>query len=85
MREALADGALLIFLACVGLAQRAHETTPMMAQLMGISIILYGTVRGLDKPWQGGLWTGLGIAIVVLSSNLALSLIMVGSSIDLME
>ena len=28
----LADGALLIFLACVGLAQRAHETTPMMAQ-----------------------------------------------------
>jgi len=77
----LADGALLIFLACVGLAQRAHETTPMMAQLMGISIVLYGTVRGLDKPWQGGLWTGLGMAIVVLSSNLALSLIVVTSTI----
>ena len=77
----LADGALLIFLACVGLAQRAHETTPMMAQLMGISIVLYGTVRGLDKPWQGGLWTGLGIAIVALSSNLALSLIIVTSTI----
>jgi 4-amino-4-deoxy-L-arabinose transferase-like glycosyltransferase len=77
----LADGALLIFLACVGLAQRAHETTPMMAQLMGISIVLYGTVRGLDKPWQGGLWTGLGIAIVALSSNLTLSLIVVSSTI----
>jgi 4-amino-4-deoxy-L-arabinose transferase-like glycosyltransferase len=77
----LADGALLIFLACVGLAQRAHETTPMMAQLMGISIVLYGTVRGLDKPWQGGLWTGLGIAIVALSSNLTLSLIIVTSTI----
>jgi 4-amino-4-deoxy-L-arabinose transferase-like glycosyltransferase len=77
----LADGALLIFLACVGLAQRAHETTPMMAQLMGISIVLYGTVRGLDKPWQGGIWTGLGIAIVALSSNLTLSLIIVGSTI----
>jgi 4-amino-4-deoxy-L-arabinose transferase-like glycosyltransferase len=77
----LADGALLIFLACVGLAQRAHETTPMMAQLMGISIVLYGTVRGLDKPWQGGLWTGLGIAIVTLSSNLTLSLIVVSSTI----
>jgi 4-amino-4-deoxy-L-arabinose transferase-like glycosyltransferase len=77
----LADGALLIFLACVGLAQRAHETTPMMAQLMGISIVLYGTVRGLDKPWQGGLWTGLGIAIVALSSNLTLSLIVVTSTI----
>ena len=77
----LADGALLIFLACVGLAQRAHETTPMMAQLMGISIVLYGTVRGLDKPWQGGLWSGLGIAIVALSSNLTLSLIIVTSTI----
>jgi 4-amino-4-deoxy-L-arabinose transferase-like glycosyltransferase len=78
---ALADGALLIFLACVGLAQRAHETTPMMAQVMGISIVLYGTVRGLDKPWQGGLWTGLGIAIVALSSNLTLSLIIVSATI----
>lgn len=77
----LADGALLIFLACVGLAQRAHETTPMMAQLMGISIVLYGAVRGLDKPWQGGLWTGLGITIVALSSNLALSLIVVSATI----
>ena len=77
----LADGALLIFLACVGLAQRAHETTPMMAQLMGISIILYGTVRGLDKPWQGGLWTGLGVTIVALSSNLTLSLIVISSTI----
>ncbi len=77
----LADGALLIFLACVGLAQRAHETTPMMAQLMGLSIVLYGTVRGLDKPWQGGLWTGLGILIVALSSNLTLSLIVVSSTI----
>jgi 4-amino-4-deoxy-L-arabinose transferase-like glycosyltransferase len=77
----LADGALLIFLACIGLAQRAHETTPMMAQMMGISIVLYGTVRGLDKPWQGGLWTGLGIAIVALSSNLTLSLMIVISTI----
>jgi 4-amino-4-deoxy-L-arabinose transferase-like glycosyltransferase len=77
----LADGALLIFLACVGLAQRAHETTPMMAQLMGISIVLYGTIRGLDKPWQGGLWTGLGIIIVTLSGNLTLSLLVVSSTI----
>ena len=77
----LADGALLIFLACVGLAQRAHETTPMMAQLMGISIVLYGTIRGLDKPWQGGIWTGLGIIIIALSSNLTLSLLVVTSTI----
>ena len=69
----LADGALLIFLACVGLAQRTHETTPMMAQLMGLSIVMYGTIRGLDKPWQGGAWTGLGLVILGLSSNWALT------------
>ena len=69
----LADGALLIFLACVGIAQQAHETTPMMAQLMGVSLMLYGTIRGLDKPWQGGIWTGLGLAIVILSGNLIMA------------
>jgi len=69
----LADGALLIFLACVGLAQRTHETTPMMAQLMGLSIVMYGTIRGLDKPWQGGAWTGFGLVLLGLSSNWALT------------
>ena len=76
----LADGALLIFLACVGLAQHAHETTPMMAQLMGISILLYGIVRGLDRPRQGGLWAGLGIAILLLSSNLILGILLILST-----
>ena len=71
----LADGALLIFLACVGLAQRTHETTPMMAHLMGLSIVMYGTVRGFDKPWQGGAWTGLGLIILGLSSNWTLTIL----------
>jgi 4-amino-4-deoxy-L-arabinose transferase-like glycosyltransferase len=30
-------------------------------------------VRGLDKPWQGGAWTGLGLVILGLSSNWALT------------
>ena len=66
----LADGALLIFLACIGLAQRAHEASPMLLELFGLSTVLYGVVRGLDKPWQGGLLTGLGLAIVSLSGML---------------
>ena len=44
-----------------------------MAQLMGLSIVMYGTIRGLDKPWQGGAWTGLGLVILGLSSNWALT------------
>ena len=66
----LADSALMIFLACVGLAMRAHETTPALAQLMAISLVLYGTVRGLDKPIQGGFWTGAGLAVLALSGSL---------------
>lgn len=66
----LADSALMIFLACIGLATRAHETSPALAHLLGISIILYGLVRGLDKPIQGGFWTGIGLAVIALSGSL---------------
>ncbi len=66
----LADSALMIFLACVGLALRAHETTPALAQLLGVTTILYGLVRGLDKPLQGGFWTGIGLAVIALSASL---------------
>lgn len=66
----LADSALMIFLACVGLALRAHETTPALAQLLGVTTILYGLVRGLDKPLQGGFWTGIGLALIALSASL---------------
>ncbi|MEY4699734.1 MAG: hypothetical protein RIR85_1154, partial [Pseudomonadota bacterium] len=66
----LADGALMIFLACIGLALRAHETTPALAQLLGISTLIYGLVRGLDKPIQGGFWTGVGLAVIALSASL---------------
>jgi 4-amino-4-deoxy-L-arabinose transferase-like glycosyltransferase len=80
----LADSALMIFLACVGLALRAHETTPALAQLLGVSTVLYGMVRGLDKPLQGGSWTGLGLAVIALSASLWLFvLIFIGLIISL--
>ena len=80
----LADSALMIFLACVGLALRAHETTPALAQLLGVSTVLYGMVRGLDKPLQGGAWTGLGLAVIALSASLWLFvLIFIGLIVSL--
>ena len=68
--KTLADGALLIFLACVGLAIRVHETSPMMLELLGLSFLLYGTVRGLDKPLQGGFLAGIGLVVLRLSGML---------------
>jgi 4-amino-4-deoxy-L-arabinose transferase-like glycosyltransferase len=80
----LADSALMIFLACIGLAMRAHETTPALAQLLGISTVIYGMVRGLDKPLQGGAWTGLGLAVIALSASLWLFvLIFIGLIVSL--
>ena len=68
--KTLADGALLIFLACVGLAQRVHEASPFLVELLGISLLIYGVVRSVDKPWQGGAMSGLGIAVIGLSGIL---------------
>ncbi|SDC08363.1 4-amino-4-deoxy-L-arabinose transferase [Cupriavidus sp. YR651] len=67
--RALADGALLIFLACVGLAMRGHETTAQVGQVCFIAFMLYGMVRSLDKPVQGSLWFGAGLGALVLASG----------------
>jgi 4-amino-4-deoxy-L-arabinose transferase-like glycosyltransferase len=65
----LADGALLILLACFGLAERGHETTPQLAQFAGTAMLLYGLVRSCDKPIQGALIWGAAIGFVGLSSS----------------
>ncbi|CAB3779721.1 hypothetical protein LMG28688_00911 [Paraburkholderia caffeinitolerans] len=65
----LGDGALLILLACFGLAERGHETTPQLMQFMGIAMLVYGLVRAIDKPIQGALWWGLALGVVMLSSG----------------
>jgi hypothetical protein len=39
--RALADGGLLAFIACLGLAQLSHETTPALAQLCFTALVFY--------------------------------------------
>jgi 4-amino-4-deoxy-L-arabinose transferase-like glycosyltransferase len=65
----LADGALLILLACFGLAERGHETTPQLAQFVCIAMLVYGLVRAIDKPVQGALFWGLAVGLAALTSN----------------
>ncbi len=65
----LADGALLILLACFGLAERGHETTPEVAQFACVSMLLYGLIRSLDRPVQGALWWGSALGLLALASN----------------
>ncbi len=77
----LADGALLILLACFGLAERGHETTPQLGQFAGTALLMYGLVRSCDKPVQGALIWGAAIGFVGLSSSPVLVLALLLSTL----
>lgn len=67
----LADAALLALVACLGLAQLSHETTPDLAQLAASSAMLLGAARlAHDEAPQGGrsllIWT-LGVVALAFS------------------
>lgn len=73
--RAMADGGLLAFLACLGLAQLGHETTPALAQL-GFSALLFYALCALPyhqtAPYLSAL---IGMTGLSLSGAPALSLI----------
>jgi hypothetical protein len=65
--RAIADGGLLAFIACLGLAQLSHETTPAVAQLCftaltfyAVAALPYRTVTASISGWVG--LTGLALS-----------------------
>lgn len=77
----LGDGAVLILLASFGLAERGHETTPQLAQFASIALVVYGLVRGLDKPLQGALWWSIGIGLVAMTGTPLLAVTLVAGTL----
>ncbi len=63
----LADGALLILLATIGLLVRAHESSSDVAMLAMLSVALYGMARSLEFRKAGAGWIALAIVGLVLS------------------
>lgn len=63
----LADGALLILLATVGLVIRAHESSSDVAMLAMFGVALYGMARSLDAPLRGAPWIAAGFVGLALS------------------
>ena len=63
----LADGALLILLATIGLLIRAHESSSDVAMLAMLSVALYGMARSIEFPRIGGAWIALALVGLVLS------------------
>lgn len=50
--RAIADGALLALIACLGLLQMGHETTPELAQLASVSLFLYALAASPFRSTQ---------------------------------
>lgn len=65
--RALADGGLLAFIACLGLAQLSHETTPALAQLCFTALTFYALAALPYHKVIPGLAGSLGLVGLALS------------------
>ena len=65
--RAMADGGLLAFIACLGLAQLSHETTPALAQLCFTSLSFFGLAALPYRTLTPVLSIGLGLLGLTLS------------------
>ena len=78
--RALADAGLLALVACLGLAQLSHETTPDVARLASTAALLLGAARlahgGHHHPWRSLWWWAIGLAGLLLSGAAWLSLVL---------
>lgn len=72
----LADGAVLIYLGCLGLLLHSHETSPAALQVSLIAFVLYASVKLFDSGTLGSAATlGLALGLLILASGGLLPLI----------
>jgi 4-amino-4-deoxy-L-arabinose transferase-like glycosyltransferase len=72
--RAIADGGVLAFISCLGLAQLAHETTPALTQLCFTALLFYATAALPYRPWTPGLSAGAALFGLALSGAPAMAL-----------
>jgi 4-amino-4-deoxy-L-arabinose transferase-like glycosyltransferase len=72
--RAMADAGLLALIACFGLAQLSHETTPSLAQLGCTAVAFYG-LAALPYRRFAGLAVAAGLAGLALSGAPAMALL----------
>lgn len=73
--RAMADGGVLAFIACLGLAQLSHETTPTLAQLGFGALLFYGIAAFPYRIWAPHLATFVGLLGLSLSGAPAMALL----------
>lgn len=74
--RAIADGALLAFIACLGLAQLSHETTPASAQLCFTALVFYAFAALPYKILTPLLSAALGLTGLTLSGAPTLAVLL---------
>lgn len=67
--RAMADGGLLALVACLGLAQFSHETTPSLAQLAFTATTFFGIAALPYRPWSGTCALACGMLGLALSGG----------------
>lgn len=72
--RAIADGGVLAFISCLGLAQLAHETTPALMQLCFVALLFYATAALPYRPWAPGLSAGFALFGLTLSGAPSMAL-----------
>lgn len=70
----VADGALLALIACLGLAQLSHETTPAVVQLAALSWSLLGMAAVRRRALLGGASLVVGLTALTLAGAPGLAL-----------
>lgn len=74
--RAMADAALLAFIASLGLAQLSHEATPALAQLGFVALLFYGISALPYRRLGPMLAAGLGICGLAMSGGPALAFLL---------
>ena len=73
--RAMADGGLLALVACLGLAQLSHETTPALAQVGFTALSFYGMAAVASRPAVAGPSLLAGLAGLALSGAPAMAVL----------
>ncbi len=74
--RAMADGGLLAFIACLGLAQLSHETTPAVAQLCFVALSFYAFAALPYRRWTPALSALVGLTGLTLSGGPSMALLL---------
>lgn len=72
--RAMADGGLLALMASLGLLQLGHETTPELAQLCAVSLVMYGLAAAPFRHWRARVATVAGLALLAASGAPSMAL-----------